>query len=135
MKNRRDLMKASLAMTAGVLATNIAPAFGKTHSFPKGVVYTKDNPGKWAKKVGGHLPLVTVDGNKVTIVTNHGMSEKHYIVRHTLVSGTGEVLGEKTFYPSDEKASSVFEVTGKHSLLYATSFCNKHDFWVAEFSI
>ena len=28
----------------------------------------------------------------------------------------GEVLGEKTFYPSDEKALSVFEISGEYSL-------------------
>ncbi len=135
MKNRRDFMKTSLAITAGVVATNITPAFANKPSFTKGVIYTKDNPGKWAKKVGGHLPIVTVDGKKVTIETKHGMSEKHYIVRHTLVSGNGEVLGERTFYPSDEKALSVFKIEVEHSVLYATSFCNKHDLWVAEFSV
>ncbi len=135
MENRRDFMKASLIITAGVFATNISPTFANEHSFAKGVVYTKDSPGKWAQKVAGHLPVVTVDGKKVAIETKHGMSEKHYIVRHTLVSGTGEVLGEKTFYPSDEKALSVFEVSGKHAFLYATSFCNKHDLWVAEIMV
>ena len=132
MKNRRDFMKTSLVIAAGVFSANIPSAFASKASFAKGVVYTKDSPGKWVKKVNSHLPIVTVDDNKITIETKHGMSEKHYIVRHTLVSGNGEVLGEKTFYPSDEKALSVFNITGDHSSLYATSFCNKHDFWVAE---
>ena len=135
MKDRRDFIKTSLAITAGVVATNIVPAYADNPSFTKGIVYTKDSPGQWALKVGGHLPIVTVDGRKVTIVTRHIMSEKHYIVRHTIVSGNGEVLGEKTLYPSEEKALSIFEVAGKHSVLYATSFCNKHDLWVSEFSI
>ena len=135
MKNRRDFMKTSLAVTAGIFSTNISPAFASKHSFTKGVVYTKECPGKWAKKVGSHLPIVTVEGNKITIETKHSMSQKHYIVRHTLVSGSGEVLGEKTFYPSDEKALSVFEISDEYSVLYATSFCNKHDFWVAEIMV
>ncbi len=135
MKNRRDFIKASLAITAGIVATNIPTAFANNHSFMKGVIYTKDNPGKWAKKISGHLPIFTVDGKKITIETKHGMSAKHYIVRHTLVTGNGEVLGEKTFYPSDEKALSVFKIVGEHSVLYATSFCNKHDLWVAEFTV
>ena len=124
-----------MAIPAGVVATSISPAFADNSSFTKGIVYTKDNPGKWAKKVSGHLPVVTVDGEKVTIETEHDMAEYHFIVRHTLVSGNGEVLGEKTFHHSDEKALSVFEIAGKHSVLYATSFCNKHDLWVAQFSI
>ena len=135
MKNRRDFLKTSLVISAGVVATNSAPVFASTTAFQKGIIYTKDNPGKWAKKVGGHLPIVTVDGNQVTIETKHGMSEEHYIVRHTIVSGNGEVLGEKTFSPTDEKALSVFKLEGKYSVLYATSFCNKHDLWVSEFSV
>ena len=135
MTKRRDFIKASVAMTAGAIATRIAPASAGNASFPQGIIYTKDQPGKWAKKVGSHAPIVTVDGNKVTVKTKHGMSEKHYIVRHTLVSADGEVLGEKTFYPSDEEALSVFEVKQGAGALYATSFCNKHDFWVTAFSV
>ncbi len=135
MKNRRDFLKTSLAISAGAVAANSTSVFASTTAFPNGIIYTKGNPGKWAKKVGGHLPIVTVDGKQVTIETKHGMSEKHYIVRHTIVSGNGEVLGAKTFYPADENALSVFKLEGKHSVLYATSFCNKHDLWIAEFSV
>ncbi len=136
MNNRRNFLKTSLVVSAGVFASaNATPTFANTTSFPKGIIYTDENPGKWEGKSGGHLPIVTVDGNQVTIKTKHGMSEKHYIVRHTIVSEDGKVLGEKTFYPSDKKASSVFKIDGKHSVLYATSFCNKHDLWVAKFSI
>jgi len=135
MKNRRGFMKASLAVTAGAFAINIPAALANKPAFTRGLIYTKDNPGKWAKKVKSHLPIVKVDGNKVTITTDHGMSEKHYIVRHTIVSGDGEVLGEKTFFPDDEEAVSVFEVEGEHTALYATSFCNKHDLWVEVFSL
>jgi len=135
MKNRRDFMKTSLVITAGVFSTNTPSAFASKKSFTNGVVYTKDSPGKWMKKANSHLPIVTVDGSKITIETKHGMSQKHYIVRHTLVSSNGEVLGAKTFYPSDEKALSVFNISGEHSSLYATSFCNKHDFWVADIMV
>ncbi len=135
MQNRRDFLKSSLLVSAGIFAASIVPAFGSSTVFPKGIIYTKDNPGRWAKKVGSHSPIVTVKGKQVTIETKHGMSEKHYIVKHTLVSGDGKVLGEKTFYPTDKKPVSVFELEGKHSVLYATSFCNKHDLWVTEFSV
>ena len=135
MTKRRDFIKASVAMTAGAIATRVVPASAGGASFPQGVIYTKDQPGQWAKKVGSHAPIVTVDGNKVTVKTKHGMSEKHYIVRHTLVSADGEVLGANTFSPSDEEAVSVFEVKDGAGNLYATSFCNKHDFWLTEFSV
>ncbi len=135
MKNRRDFMTSSLAITMGTFAVNISPALADGPSFPSGLIYTRDKPGKWAKKVESHIPNVQVAGKKVTITTDHGMSEKHYIVRHTLVSSEGEVLGEKTFSPTDGEAVSVFEVEGEHAALYATSFCNKHDFWVEAFSL
>ncbi len=131
MSNRRDFLKASLAVAAGVSAGNITIASAASGALPAGVIYTKENPGKWAKKVKSHLPVVTVDGGRVTVETKHGMSEKHFIVRHTIVAADGEVLGEKTFYPSDEEAKSVFELPAGKKALYATSFCNKHDMWVA----
>ncbi len=131
MSNRRDFLKASLAVAAGVSAGNITIASADSGALPVGVIYTKENPGKWAKKVKSHLPVVTVDGGRVTVETKHGMSEKHFIVRHTIVAADGEVLGEKTFYPSDEEAKSVFELPAGKKALYATSFCNKHDMWVA----
>jgi superoxide reductase len=110
-------------------------ALAASGSFPSGIVYTAENPGQWAKKVGGHVPNVSIQGNKITITTDHVMSERHYIVRHTLVSEDGKVLGAKTFYPSDE-AVSTFELPEVPvSKLYATSFCNKHDLWVTEFTV
>ena len=105
------------------------------HSLKNRIINTKKNPGKWAKKVATHAPKVHVEDRNVTITTNHPMSEQHYIVRHTLVSADGKVLGEKTFYPSDKIAVSTFELPDDHgSRLYATSFCNIHDFWLTEFT-
>ncbi len=138
MENRREFLKASIVAAAGassiVLSSNTLannPAF----NMPAGIVYTKENPGKWAKKVGGHAPKVTVNGNKIKVETNHGMSSKHYIVRHTIVTPTGEVLAEKTFSPDDENAISEFEIKTAQKQLIATSFCNKHDMWAELFSV
>ena len=47
MKNRRDFMKTSLVVAAGVFSANIPSAFAFKQLLTKGVVYTKDNPGKW----------------------------------------------------------------------------------------
>jgi len=136
MADRRDFLKASLAAGAGLVVGSVTPVqAGGTSGCPKGFVYTAADPGKWAGKEKTHAPLVSIDGDKVTIKTNHPFSEEHYIVRHTLLGSAGEVLGEKTFYPADGKAESVFELKGAMGLMYATSFCNKHDFWVAEFTV
>ena len=138
MKDRRAFLKRSIMVAGGLVLYNSGKAFASgTKSagrFPSGIVYTRENPGKWAAKKGSHAPEVSVKGKKVTITTMHPMLEKHYIVRHTLVSGDGKVLGEKTFYPSDPKAESTYELPeGYTSTHYATSFCNLHDFWMTEF--
>jgi len=137
MTDRRDFIKTGLTLASGmVLGQATTTALAASDSWPSNIVYTAENPGQWAKKVGGHLPKVSIEGNKITITTDHGMSEKHYIVRHTLVSEDGKVLGAKTFSPSDEEAVSSFELPeGPISKLYATSFCNKHDLWVTEFTV
>ena len=140
MSNRRTFLKTSLAVAAGLVVSRITPVSADPTSLPRGIVYTRENPGKWSKKVKGHIPNVKVEGNKVTVTTTHGMTDEHFIVRHTLVSKNGDVLGEKTFKSSDAEAKSVFElpdVASKYvwdtTKLYATSFCNKHDLWVTEF--
>ncbi len=123
-------------VAAAALAGNrVFASPGKGNELPDNIIYTEENSGRFAKKVGSHLPVVTIEGNRITLKTEHGMSEAHYIVRHTLVAENGEVLGEKTFHFSDEEAVSVFEITGEHSKLYATSFCNKHDMWIKEISL
>lgn len=123
-------------VAAGAAIGNSAKVYAASETFPAGVVYTAENPGKWAKKVGSHAPKVNVEGGKIAISTMHPMSEKHYIVRHTLVSTDGNVIGEKTFYPSDKEAVSIYELPpGKGLNLYVTSFCNKHDFWLTEFTV
>ncbi|MCP3849004.1 MAG: twin-arginine translocation signal domain-containing protein [Gammaproteobacteria bacterium] len=134
--SRRSFLKGALSTAAAATVTTVTAtsgnAFASGGSSMAGIVYTKENPGKWAKKVGGHLPTIAIDGSKVTVDTDHGMSVKHFIVRHTLVSEDGKVLGEKTFTPDDEATSSYTLPEGYKGKLYATSFCNKHDFWLAE---
>jgi superoxide reductase len=133
MITRRELLK-------GFLLTASATVFGATTSAASslkpfnGILYTKSNPGKWTDKVGSHAPQINIDGRKVTITTPHPMSQEHYIVRHTLVSEDGTVLGAKTFFPAkDTTAVSTYELpSGYSSKLYATSFCNIHDFWITE---
>ncbi len=146
MSDRRNFLKASLAVgatsalsacsmvqKADAQASNSSAA--SAVNFPQGVIYTRENPGKWAKKVGGHAPVVEVVGNQVTITTNHGMSSKHYIVRHTIVTQDGEVLASKTFTPDDDEPISSFDISVTDETLYATSFCNKHDFWLTTFTV
>ena len=104
-------------------------------NFP-GIIYTGNDPGMWEAVESIHIPQITVKDNQVTIFTDHPMTEPHYIVRHTLVNEKGEVLGTKTFMPTDPKAISTHKIPdGFQGTLYATSFCNLHDFWLKEFTI
>ena len=138
MSDRRSFIKGALSIAA--VASTASVTRSMALSAPPvptaGIIYTKENPGKWAKKVGGHLPSITIDGSKVTITTDHGMSVKHFIVRHTLVDANGTTIGAMTFTPKDEKPVSTYTLPeGYKGKLYATSFCNKHDFWLAEAEI
>ena len=123
-----SLAAVSTAAFAGVKTAQASmPTFG-------GIIYTKENPGKWKGKSGSHAPQISVEGRKVTVTTSHPMSQGHYIVRHTLVLKDGTVVGEQTFFPvKDTKAVSTFELPEDYkSTFYATSFCNLHDLWVTE---
>lgn len=133
MINRRYFLKGSFLAATGLVVLNPSKTFADDDHKYSGIVYTKDNPGKWSKKVKSHAPIATVEGNKITVKTMHGMSEPHYIVRHTLVGKDGIVLADKTLYPTD-KAVSVFELDKAPKSFFVTSFCNKHDLWVSEYS-
>ena len=136
MNDRRDFLKKSALVAGGIVVAGFKGTHAHAGTFPAGIVYTSGNPGIWAKKAGSHAPKVNVEGKKITITTMHPMTEKHYIVRHTLVSQDGKVLGEKTFYPTDKKAVSTYDLSSDHGTgFYATSFCNLHDFWLTEFTV
>ncbi len=135
MSNRRDFLKGSLVAGSALLLTGVTSANATPATFTN-VIYTSENPGKWGKKVGSHLPSITVEGSKVTVFTKHGMAEKHYIVRHTLVLEDGTVVGAKVFKPNDKEAKSSYELpAGYKGKFFATSFCNLHDFWVNEATV
>lgn len=143
MKNRRVFIKSGLvALITGAAAyTELANAkesakkVADKSALLAGIIYTKDNQGKWKGKDGSHAPLVEIKDKKITIRTDHGMSKKHYIVRHTLVTEAGDVIGEKTFSSDDEDAKSVFDLPEGQGKLYATSFCNKHDLWLTKVEV
>jgi superoxide reductase len=135
MKGRREFLKGSLVF-AGAAIAGSGVAAQAASMFPVGLVYTKEAPGRWAGKEGAHAPQATVEGKNVTVVTPHPMTQKHFIVKHTLVTADGKFIGEKTFENTDPAAESSFEVPeGFRGTLWATSFCNLHDLWLTEFTI
>ena len=140
MKNRRDFIKTGLAATVGVAAVGTVFAQDKSKTSNNGIhlpglIYTEKEQGMWNQKSESHLPKIAIDGNQITLTTDHGMSESHYIVRHTLVDKKGKVIGSKTFTPEDKPVSTYAIPQDYTGTLYATSFCNKHDFWVKMFKV
>ena len=135
MNNRRDFLKGSLILGVAVAAGQAGNVQAGS-AFPPALVYTKDNPGRWAGKEGAHIPKVTVAGGKVTILTPHPMTPPHFIVKHTLLTPEGKIIGEKTFTAADPKAESTYALpAGFKGALWATSFCNLHDLWLTELTV
>lgn len=134
MNNRRDFMKTSLVASAGLMAA-VSSSVACPNT-PKNIfAYSTADQGRWEGKAGSHAPVITSAEGKITVETKHGMSNEHYIVKHSIITEDGEVLGENVFFPSDKKAISSYELKGKHTKLYALSFCNLHDLWVTEFTV
>ena len=135
MSDRRDFIKGSLVAGSALLLSGVTSASASTNDYTN-IVFTAANPGMWDKKVGSHLPSITLDGNKVTVFTKHGMAEKHYIVRHTLVLEDGTMVDSQVFSPKNKEAKSTYELpAGYKGKIFATSFCNLHDFWVNEITV
>jgi len=102
-----------------------------------GLFYTKDAPGRWSKKVGGHLPNIeTAKGAggklEVKVVTAHEMKGyEHYIVKHVLLDKDFRFIDERMFNPTVDKAPiSTFTLDAYQGPLHALSVCNKHDTWL-----
>jgi superoxide reductase len=135
MEGRREFLKGSLVLAGAALVGSAVPGHSASN-FPAGLIYTQEAPGRWAGKEGAHLPKVTVEGKNIRVVTPHPMTQKHFIVKHTLVTAEGKFIGEKTFENTDPAAESSYGLPeGFKGTLWATSFCNLHDFWLAEFTI
>lgn len=135
MQDRRDFLKTTAAAASILAISSVPRAFAANTAMYANIIYTKDNPGKWADKVGSHAPEVVVTGTKVAVVTKHPMSDQHFIVRHTLVLEDGTYVGANTFTPTDKPESSYELPAGYKGKFYATSFCNQHDFWLTETTI
>jgi superoxide reductase len=135
MKGRREFLKGSLIVACAAM-TGSAARVEAASKFPVGLIYTQEAPGQWAGKEGTHAPRVTLEERKVKVVTPHRMTEKHFIVKHTLVTPEGKLLGEKTFANTDPVAESSYTLPeGFKGTFWATSFCNLHDLWLTEYTV
>ncbi|MFW5444099.1 MAG: desulfoferrodoxin family protein [Methylococcaceae bacterium] len=139
---RRDFIGLSVAgLGASMVSSKLAAAETGKRNMAGGVYYTKENPGRWSKKIAGHLPTLDVKrkGKKTTIevVTAHGMDGyKHYIVKHVLLDQGYNFLDENMFDPMKDKIpASSFELKAYKGTVYVLSMCNKHDVWMNSITV
>ena len=134
--DRRTVLKLGFAGAAGslfiphgVLAAEADSAV--TSRLAGGVFYTKDRPGRWAKKVGGHLPMIERAGSRIQVTTGHPMKGfKHYIVKHTILDDKFQVVAEKMFDPLKDAPVSAHDIGELRNRVYVLSMCNIHDVWL-----
>ena len=140
--DRRDFIRLSLGGSAlSVLPFSTAQA-SCADARAGALYYTRENPGRWAKKVGSHLPLLEklqdgAGGVIIRVTTDHGMhGYRHYIVKHQLFDQAYRFLGEKLFDPEKDEAISEFKLPADYrGAVYALSLCNKHDLWLNSLQI
>lgn len=126
---RRQFVTSALAATAAAAALTRGAVAEDAPQWTN-VVFTEDDPGHWKGVEKLHVPLVKVDGNKLTVTTPHPMSEAHYIVSHTVVLDGGKYLDRKTFNWKDQPTSEHTLPDGYKGMVTVTSTCNLHDWWV-----
>ena len=130
---RRDIAKSALL---GVVALSVPAAAHAAESASfQNVVFTKENPGHWAGKEGGHVPAATVSGDTLTVRTPHPMSDAHFIVSHTVVLDGGKYLDRATFTSKDQPVSTHTLPAGYKGGITVTSACNLHDLWAATLTV
>ena len=138
---RREILGLAVSGAAGIFVPTLAIAANKDKEMAGGVFYTAENPGRWSKKVAGHLPSVDIKWQNgvanVVVMTAHGMdAHKHYIVKHVLRDEDYKFLDEHMFDPMvDKSAVSKFLLKGYSGKLHILSMCNKHDVWMAEATV
>ncbi len=137
--NRRNFIRtATVASAATLIAPSLvnAKTTTPTNNMAGGVYFTKENAGRWAKKVGGHLPMIEqsqkYNKTHLKITTAHEMNAyQHYIVKHILLDQDFNFIAEKLFDPTkDNIAVSDFNIGDYKGTLHVLSVCNKHDTWL-----
>lgn len=80
-----------------------------------------------------HVPVITVDGNKVTVAIGkdaHPMIEKHYIEWIYLQTQKG---GQRKILSPNDQPVAEFMLTDDDRLEIAFAYCNLHGLWKAEY--
>eukprot|EP00944_MAST-04C_sp_MAST-4C-sp1_P006407 g6407.t1 len=102
----------------------------------EGEVFTKDAPGKWAGKEGGHTPVLTKNSDgSVTVKVNHvmvaadGEKDDHWIEYVYARDSAGTIVAIQKFVPTDENPTITFTPAEGAGTITPFSYCNKHGMW------
>ncbi|NBJ75082.1 desulfoferrodoxin, partial [Neglecta sp. X4] len=79
-----------------------------------------------------HVPVVTIDGNKVTVCvssTEHPMMEEHHIAFIILETNQGV---QRKYLDKTGKPTAQFVLCEGEKAIAAYEYCNLHGFWKAE---
>ncbi len=88
-------------------------------------------PGTTDAAVEKHVPVVTIDGNKVSVVVGeveHPMLEAHYIEWITIETTNG---AQRKVLKPGEAPKAEFVLTDGEELVAAYAYCNLHGLWKA----
>ncbi|MGN1146795.1 MAG: desulfoferrodoxin family protein [Lachnospiraceae bacterium] len=88
-------------------------------------------PGTSDGAVEKHVPVVTIEGNQVTVKVGsveHPMIDTHYIEWIAIETKEGNQM--KQLHPGD-KPIAVFTLTDTDSFITAYEYCNIHGLWQA----
>merc|ERR1719231_1605324 len=82
-------------------------------------ILTRDKPGKWKGKEGGHVPAVTKNADSsYTVSVKHGMfaadegKQDHWIEYVYAKDADNNIIAIKKFAPTDESPTLTFNYTG-----------------------
>ena len=129
--HRRNFIRLSaLGAVSGIIAPKAVLA--SATNMAGGVYYTREAPGRWSKKIDGHMPVIEVSGKDVQVTTPHEMKGyEHYIVKHILLNDNFKFMDEMMFDPLKIALPiSKFSLKDYSGRIHVLSVCNKHDTWM-----
>ncbi|EDQ87941.1 uncharacterized protein MONBRDRAFT_37611 [Monosiga brevicollis MX1] len=103
-----------------------------------GEIFTKEQPGKWEGKAGGHVPVVSKnDDGTVTVKVPHVMKkgekdeDDHWIEYVFVQDAEGNIVAMNKFTPTDAAAAISFQPEAGKTLT-PFGYCNLHGMWKGE---
>ncbi len=93
--------------------------------------YTKKKPGRWKGLMKSHVPTIEIKDNFLEITTPHEMRGfEHFILKHIVLDKSFNIISERIFDPTKDRAFSKHDISGYSGNLYVLSICNLHDTWL-----